>query len=49
VAAGAGGRDAAPQRLHASLTHGSLGMDLYAFGAAAGALQQALAADTARA
>jgi 4,5-DOPA dioxygenase extradiol len=49
VAAGAGGRDAAPQRQHASLTYGSLGMDLYAFGAAAGTLQQALAADSAAA
>ena len=32
VAAGAGGRDAVPQRLHASATMGSLGMDAYAFG-----------------
>ena len=32
VAAGAGGRDAAPQRIHASLTFGDLGMDAYAFG-----------------
>jgi len=32
VAAGAGGREAAPLRLHASLTFGSLGMDAYAFG-----------------
>ena len=45
VAAGAGGRGAAPQRLHASLTYGCLGMDVYAFGASAGVLQQALAAD----
>jgi 4,5-DOPA dioxygenase extradiol len=32
VAAGAGGRLAVPQRLHDSVTHGSLGMDAYAFG-----------------
>ena len=32
VAAGVGGRDAAPHRLHASATMGSLGMDAYAFG-----------------
>ena len=32
VAAGAGGRSDAPQRLHASVTHGCLGMDAYAFG-----------------
>ncbi len=32
VAAGAGGRDATPQRLHDSVTHGSLAMDAYAFG-----------------
>jgi 4,5-DOPA dioxygenase extradiol len=38
VAAGAGGRDAAPARLHASVTHGVLGMDTYAFGPAADAL-----------
>ena len=43
VAAGAGGRDAAALRLHASQTHGSLGMDAYAFGPAAPRLQQALA------
>ena len=33
VAAGAGGRDVAPLRLHDSVTLGSLGMDAYAFGA----------------
>ena len=33
VAAGAGGRDATPVRLHASVSHGCLGMDAYAFGA----------------
>ena len=38
VAAGAGGRDAKPQRLHASLTFGCLAMDLYAFGPNAAAL-----------
>nr|WP_316640413.1 class III extradiol ring-cleavage dioxygenase [uncultured Roseateles sp.] len=32
VAAGAGGRAFAPQRIHASLTFGCLGMDAYAFG-----------------
>ncbi len=35
VAAGAGGREAAPLRLHASATYGSLGMDAYAFGPSA--------------
>ncbi|MCV2357646.1 dioxygenase [Paucibacter sp. TC2R-5] len=43
IAAGAGGTDAAPQRLHASLTFGSLGMDAYAFGSEALQLAQALA------
>jgi 4,5-DOPA dioxygenase extradiol len=38
VAAGAGGRDAPPQRLHDALTYGCLGMDAYAFGPTAGAL-----------
>lgn len=42
IAAGAGGPDAAPQRLHASLTYGALGLDAYAFGPAAPALAQAL-------
>lgn len=32
AAAGAGGRESAPVRLHESATHGSLGMDVYAFG-----------------
>jgi 4,5-DOPA dioxygenase extradiol len=32
VAAGTGGRENAPLRLHASVTHGCLGMDAYAFG-----------------
>ena len=40
VAAGAGGRAAAPLRLHHSLTYGCLGMDLYAFGAQAEQLQR---------
>jgi 4,5-DOPA dioxygenase extradiol len=44
VAAGAGGREAAPQRLHAVVTYGSLGMDAYAFGPQAAALHQALQA-----
>ena len=38
VAAGAGGREAAPVRLHDSVTYGVLGMDAYAFGNGAGAL-----------
>ena len=42
VAAGAGGRDTAPQRLHDALTYGCLGMDAYAFGPAAGALAAAV-------
>jgi 4,5-DOPA dioxygenase extradiol len=42
VAAGAGGRDAVPLRLHDSVTFGVLGMDAYAFGAEAGALAAAL-------
>jgi 4,5-DOPA dioxygenase extradiol len=41
VAAGAGGRDAVPQRIHASVSRGSLGMDAYAFGTEAGALKLA--------
>jgi 4,5-DOPA dioxygenase extradiol len=42
VAAGAGGRDAAPLRLHDSVTLGCLGMDAYAFGSPAKALLEAL-------
>lgn len=38
VAAGAGGREAAPLRLHDSVTYGCLGMDAYAFGANAARL-----------
>ncbi|MEO6363254.1 MAG: dioxygenase, partial [Caldimonas sp.] len=41
VAAGAGGRAHRPQRLHATATMGSLGMDAYAFGAAADVLTPA--------
>jgi len=40
VAAGAGGRSAAPVRIHDSLTYGCLGMDAYAFGESAGSLQR---------
>jgi 4,5-DOPA dioxygenase extradiol len=43
AAAGVGGRDAAPLRLHQSVTFGALGMDSYAFGPAAPALDAALA------
>ncbi|MEW6706487.1 MAG: class III extradiol ring-cleavage dioxygenase [Pseudomonadota bacterium] len=42
AAAGAGGADAAPRRLHASVTLGALGMDAYAFGPDADRLGQAL-------
>ena len=42
-AAGAGGRDATPLRLHDSITLGALGMDAYAFGDGAAALRAALA------
>jgi 4,5-DOPA dioxygenase extradiol len=42
IAAGAGGRDAVPQRVHDSLTFGSLGMDAYAFGEEAARLRDAL-------
>ena len=42
VAAGAGGRELAPLRLHGSVTLGSLGMDAYAFGVGAQRLLQAL-------
>ena len=43
-AAGAGGRAATPQRLFESVTLGSVGMDTYAFGDTAPALQAALQA-----
>ena len=42
VAAGAGGADDAPVRLHDGATMGSLGMDAYAFGPPAEALAEAL-------
>jgi len=42
AAAGAGGRDSAPVRLHDSVTYGCLGMDAYAFGPQAPALADAL-------
>jgi 4,5-DOPA dioxygenase extradiol len=42
VAAGAGGRDAAPLRLHASAAYAYIGMDAYAFGPQADRLAQAL-------
>jgi 4,5-DOPA dioxygenase extradiol len=42
IAAGAGGRDAAPVRLHQSVTFGALGMDTYAFGSNAQMLASAL-------
>lgn len=48
VAAGAGGTDHAPQRIHASLTFGDLAMDAYAFGEGAGALHSAIQAKIAR-
>jgi 4,5-DOPA dioxygenase extradiol len=44
VAAGAGGREHAPVRLHEAVTYGCLGMDAYAFGAQAEALREAVAA-----
>jgi len=43
VAAGAGGRDALPVRVHDAVTFGCLGMDAYAFGAGASALAVAAA------
>ena len=46
IAAGAGGREHAPRRLHASQTYGSLGMDAYAFGPSAATLAAALAGAT---
>lgn len=44
VAAGAGGWAAPPRRIHDGVTHGCLGMDAYAFGPEAAALEAALAA-----
>ncbi len=46
IAAGAGGREPAPLRLHSSVTYGVLGMDAYAFGPSAAALAAALAGTT---
>lgn len=46
IAAGAGGREHAPLRLHQSVSYGALGMDAYAFGSSAAALSAALAAAT---
>jgi 4,5-DOPA dioxygenase extradiol len=40
IAAGAGGLEHSPRRLHDSVTHGCLGMDAYAFGAAAQGLAE---------
>jgi 4,5-DOPA dioxygenase extradiol len=42
IAAGAGGSDHTPQRLHESVTYGCLGMDAYAFGSQAAKLAQAM-------
>ena len=42
VAAGVGGRDRAPVRIHGSATMGSLGMDAYAFGPTAPRLVEAV-------
>jgi 4,5-DOPA dioxygenase extradiol len=47
VAAGAGGRDAPALRIHESNVYGALGMDVYAFGASAPLLAQALGAPAA--
>ena len=44
VAAGAGGRQSAPVRLHDSVTYGALGMDVYGFGASAAELPDVLEA-----
>ncbi len=48
VAAGAGGREAVPVRIHDSARMGSLGMDAYAFGPRAGELAAAVAAGEAQ-
>jgi 4,5-DOPA dioxygenase extradiol len=42
IAAGAGGRDAAPVRVHDGAAYGVIGMDAYAFGREASALAGAL-------
>ena len=46
IAAGAGGREYAPLRLHESVTYGALAMDAYAFGPSAPRLADALAGAT---
>jgi 4,5-DOPA dioxygenase extradiol len=43
IAAGAGGSDARPQRLHEAVTYGCVAMDAYAFGSGAAGLFAALA------
>jgi len=43
VAAGAGGRETVPERLHDGVTYGCLGMDAYAFGSGAHPLRKTLA------
>ena len=45
IAAGAGGREHVPLRIHESVTYGSLAMDAYAFGPAAPRLADALAGE----
>jgi 4,5-DOPA dioxygenase extradiol len=47
IAAGAGGEEAVPQRIHASVDQGVMAMDSYAFGAPALELAQALQAGSA--
>ncbi len=42
VAAGVGGRETAPVRIHDGATMGSLGMDAYAFGPSAAMLARAV-------
>ncbi len=44
IAAGAGGEEAAPIRVHASVAGSHLGMDAYAFGADAPALAREIEA-----
>ena len=46
AAAGAGGRQSPPQRLHDSVTMGCLGMDTYAFGPTANAVVRTLKSDS---
>ena len=49
IAAGAGGEEAVPQRIHASVDQGVMAMDSYAFGAPALELAQALQTEAAAA